>query len=107
MPQSILYRLCLDRTQFVERALETWKTEHQAAMAVRDLEDLIRETLDYPGLLRRLGQSTWDSLWTIPAEEIQASGRALQALLERTLRVLKDVRALAEEVAQSTEGSIE
>lgn len=102
MPQSILYRLCLDRTQSVERALEAWKVEHQAARAVRDMEDLIRETLDYPGLLRRLEQSTWDGLWTNPAEEIQGSGLALQTLFDRTLSVLRDVRALAQDVAQNT-----
>ena len=47
---------CLNRSRLVEELLETWQIEHEAAMLVQDLEQLVQECLELAELLERAWQ---------------------------------------------------
>jgi hypothetical protein len=66
----------------VEDALETWKADHDEAMSVRDLEEVIRTCLGLNDSARRLVRSAWELGFAGKAQNPEEIGREVLPALK-------------------------
>jgi hypothetical protein len=78
--------ICEARLHGISTAAGLWKRDHQEAMKVRDVEDLVRECLGAHDLLTDLYQEAWHLLLHNELTDVQAEGRFLELLLHRAER---------------------
>lgn len=94
---SILANRCLRGTYLVEELLEDWEIRHRKAMLAGDLEELVQECLDLSGLISRAWRGTRDDLFAGRLYDIDAAGKTMQIVFERSLNAFnKLVNLIAE-----------
>ncbi len=107
MSRILLFRLQDSKIRILEEAVESWKRDHEDALFVQDVEELIAGCLSCWEDIRRswvrtrrlaLGNWLWD---------LQDAGTTVLDLLGRCIRLLEDVAGLAEKVAGDLGRAIE
>ena len=87
--------ICRGRARTIEDAVEAWKSDHDEAMAVRDLEDIIRECRWLRDLLMEWNQESWKLLRAGRLHCVQDTGDSLRMVLTIFLRAIPRARRLA------------
>jgi hypothetical protein len=95
MSESILIQLYRGQMRAMAETVEAWKAEHREAMIARDVEEMVRASLDYPTMMTRLYDSAWNRILANELEDYLKTGEALQDLLSQTVELLHSIRALA------------
>jgi hypothetical protein len=84
MREGILYQLIRDRAESLGRAVESWRQDHEDALAAQDLEDLARSCLDLPPALHEV--------WArFQAPDVARAGSVLLAGYARLLELMESV----------------
>ena len=81
----------------VKEALETWKADHDEAMAVRDLEEVIRVCVDLDAYTRKFVRSAWEMGLSGEADDSEEIGRDILKGLEEEAETWQ---ALSESAAE-------
>jgi hypothetical protein len=107
MSMSLRFRLQQRKVQVLEETYESWKADHAAAMAARDLEEMVAECRSLSGDLVQSWKRTWDELTQGGIQDLDAYGHALGAHYDRAIRLLDSVAENARTFAIRTGHTIE
>lgn len=90
------------KAQALREAAESWKAEHDEAMAAYALQDLVGQCLDAPADLR----AVWDSMMAAAEAEVvddyEAAGTSLFAVCDHILGAIEQIHELASGFAART-----
>jgi hypothetical protein len=81
------------RVRAIEDAVETWRFDHDDALAVRDVEDVVRECLGMREFLRSWQNQAWAYMLANRLANIQETGEELRTELNRMLEIFPKVLA--------------
>jgi hypothetical protein len=87
--QSTIYRA---KTRGIEDAVEWWKPDHDNAMSVRDVEDLVRECLGIRDFLKQWLALSWQSIREGNLDDCESVGRALEDAFKNGAQIFQTVR---------------
>ena len=99
MSETMLFRIRQGQIKALKETVELWRAEHKAAMAVRDVEDVIETCLELPESMRRLWNATFARIAANEIEDLQETGETLLAHFNGTLGFLEHVQGLARDFA--------
>jgi len=86
--------ICRGRVRIIEDAVDLWKTDHDDAMAVRDIEALARECSCVLELLREWQEESWQRLLNDQLGDVQQTGELLKAVFRGAIEVFPRVAHL-------------
>lgn len=97
-----------EKIRGIESTIEAWKKDHDEAMAVFDIEDLIRECVGMKMFLTAWKKHVWRRFFDEKIQNVQETGRALLDALENASKVfphVKEAIALAKQEGYEVENS--
>jgi hypothetical protein len=96
--KRMLYK---SRVRAMEDAIESWQRDHAHAMGVRDVEDLVRESLGIRDFLRQWSKDAWEGMRGNCFADVQWVGSTLleamndgREIFEDAHRCITDAEAL-------------
>jgi hypothetical protein len=107
MSRTLLFRLQDGKIRVLEETVESWKRNHEDALLALDVDDLIAECLSCWEDIRRSWVRTRRSAALNRLGDLQEVGTSVLDVLDRAIRLLVDVTALAKKVAQDTGHAVE
>jgi hypothetical protein len=93
-----LAKMYSDQYRAVEAAVESWRADHDEAMAVREFEEMIRICLGLQDGTRKLVHSAWDAGFSGRVRDPE-SGKYILQLLEAGVEVSQALARAAEACA--------
>jgi len=100
---SLLLRRCKNRSHQLEEYLETWQIDHQNALYVCDLEQLVQDCLQLMPLLRQAWDHTVERLFdkSKPSEMVFVEEQTVRRVVSMVSQLCRRVSGLIDEAEQA------
>lgn len=83
--------ICRGQARTIEDAVEAWRADHDDAMDVRDIEDVIPVCLTLSELLQEWQKEAWESLFSNRLSNLQEAGELLRKAYLHSLQAFEGV----------------
>lgn len=105
---DLAVRRSVQRSHLVEELVENWQSDHQRALAAREVEELMQECVDLAKLNRQATQTLVDRFWSGSVKGLESAAEVLRAAVQRTLlncQVVQKEKTYAEQHGFMLEGA--